>query len=96
MKRAKSISPISNHLPIWVWPFILAVVTLIVYYPVYKFQLTNWDDQVYVSENPLIRDLSWKGIQNIFSAFTMGNYHPLVLLTYAIEYSFFKLNFDVK
>jgi len=92
MKRAKSISPISNHLPIWVWPFILAVVTLIVYYPVYKFQLTNWDDQVYVSENPLIRDLSWKGIQNIFSAFTMGNYHPLVLLTYAIEYSFFKLN----
>jgi protein O-mannosyl-transferase len=53
--------------------------------------LTNWDDPGYVRDNPLIKDLSADGIKAIFSTPTMGNYHPLTILSYAIEYSFVQL-----
>ncbi len=53
-------------------------------------KLTNWDDLGYIISNPLIRDCSAKGIANIFSINNpvMGNYHPLTILLYAIEYSY--------
>ncbi len=50
-------------------------------------QFTGWDDPGYVNENPLIKDLSWEGVRNIFSKPVMGNYHPLTILSYALDYS---------
>ncbi len=52
-------------------------------------QLTNWDDPGYIKDNKIIKDLSVEGIRNIFSLDNsiMGNYHPLTILSYAIEYS---------
>lgn len=54
--------------------------------------LTNWDDKRYVVENNDIKGLSWQNIKNIFSNFYMGNYQPLSVLSYALEYKFFGLN----
>ena len=54
-------------------------------------QLTNWDDPGYIKDNPLIKDVSAEGIKNIFSNPVMGNYHPLTILSYAIEYSYVQL-----
>ena len=53
-------------------------------------QFTIWDDLGYIISNPLIKDSSAKGIANIFSINNpvMGNYHPLTILLYAIEYSY--------
>lgn len=48
---------------------------------------TNWDDHVYLTDNPLVKNLSWKNIRAIFSTLLMGNYHPLVPLSYALEHS---------
>lgn len=52
-------------------------------------QFTNWDDPGYVLNNPLIKDISSEGIKNIFSWSNpvMGNYHPLTILTYALDYA---------
>ncbi len=50
------------------------------------------DDFNYVVRNPLIRDLSWPGIKNIFTSIHLGLYKPLTMLTFALEYHFFKLN----
>lgn len=51
------------------------------------------DDDKYVVGNLLIRDLSWPGIKNIFSSIHYGGlYKPLTVLTFAIEYHFFKLD----
>jgi len=71
--------------------FIL-IVTIIAYFPSLKNEFTNWDDNKYVIENTLIRDLSFNGIKNIFLTHYCGNYHPLTLITYSLEYHFFKLN----
>ncbi len=52
-------------------------------------QFTNWDDPGYVTNQPIIKDISSAGIRNIFSLSSsiMGNYHPLTILSYAVDYS---------
>ncbi len=52
---------------------------------------TNWDDPGYIRDNALIKDISPEGLKHIFSTSIMGNYHPLTILSYAIEYSFVRL-----
>jgi tetratricopeptide (TPR) repeat protein len=54
--------------------------------------VTNWDDPAYLSENPNVLDLSWKGLGNIFhpsSAARYSHYIPLVILSYALEFHLF-------
>src|SRR5271155_727379 len=64
---------------------IILVLTVIVYLP----SLSNgfvWDDQSYLETNAMIRSINLK---TIFSTYILGNYHPLTMLIYAIEYHFF-------
>ena len=55
-------------------------------------QFTNWDDPGYIKDNALIKDSSFEGLKNIFSTPVMGNYHPLTILSYAVEYSHVRLD----
>ncbi len=55
-------------------------------------QFTNWDDPGYVTNQPIIKDLSSEGLKNIFSTAIMGNYHPITMLTYAFDYSISRLS----
>jgi tetratricopeptide (TPR) repeat protein len=52
-----------------------------------RFDLTNWDDPVYVTESQLVRDLSPSGIARIFDprSHVVYDWTPLVTLTYAAE-----------
>ena len=54
---------------------------------------TNWDDDRYVTENHLIRDLSWDSTKIIVAtSFKKAYSQSLALLSYSLEYRFFKLN----
>jgi hypothetical protein len=53
---------------------------------------TNWDDPLYVVENDLITSLSPAHIQAMFSTFLVGNYHPLTVLSLALDYWLYGLN----
>ncbi|MEM7367998.1 MAG: tetratricopeptide repeat protein [Bacteroidota bacterium] len=47
----------------------------------------NWDDDHYVLNNPLVQSLSIGQIGEMFSTLQVqGNYHPLTLLSLAIDY----------
>ncbi|MCB9772038.1 MAG: tetratricopeptide repeat protein [Candidatus Omnitrophica bacterium] len=50
---------------------------------------TSWDDNIYVVENEMIRDLSWPTVKAIFTSEVSLNYTPLTILSFAIEYHFF-------
>jgi tetratricopeptide (TPR) repeat protein len=52
-------------------------------------KFTNWDDLGYVLTNPLIKDPTNEGLKRLFhlDSHVMGNYHPLTILTYWLEYS---------
>jgi tetratricopeptide (TPR) repeat protein len=54
-------------------------------------QFTNWDDAM-IYGNSSIRDLSWGGVKKIFTIEKANNYQPLRILSYAIDYHFWKLN----
>jgi len=66
------------------WFFLVAVLTAVCLWPMLKNEFTNWDDEYYVVNNPLLRGPDWKGI---FSQQVLGNYHPLTILSYAFNYA---------
>ncbi|HYV92332.1 MAG TPA: tetratricopeptide repeat protein [Chitinophagales bacterium] len=67
----------------------IVLISFIVYLPALRNGLLNWDDDKYIQNNLLIRSINLK---EIFSRYVQGNYHPLTMLTYAIEYHFFGLS----
>lgn len=69
----------------------IALITWFFYRVCLDNQLTNWDDPGYIRDNALIKDLSGENLKRIFSTPVMGNYHPLTILSYAIEYSYVRL-----
>src|SRR3989338_3014757 len=72
----------------------LVAVTVLIYLPTLDNGLTNWDDPKYLINNEVVHQLSFSNLKNIFSIPSHGkyNYHPLTLLSYALEYHFFQLD----
>ena len=72
----------------------ISVLTYLFYKEILNNQLTNWDDLGYIITNPLIKDPSMEGLRKIFSIDNpvMGNYHPLTIMLYWIEYSHYGLD----
>ncbi len=75
----------------WVMAGAIALLTWVFFSVCLDNQITNWDDPGYIKDNPLIKDVSSDGLKNIFSTAVMGNYHPLTILSYAMEYSYAQL-----
>lgn len=71
---------------------ILLLITFITLFPCLKNGYCNWDDYHLITANHTIKDLSWKNIKEIFTSGYVGTYIPLTILSFAIEYKFFKLN----
>lgn len=71
-----------------VWLVAIIILTYIAFSPSLKDGFTNWDDNVYVAENPLINSVSAVNIKKIFSteSIVSNNYHPLTILSLAIDY----------
>lgn len=68
---------------------VILLISFVIYLPVFNNKFLAWDDNLYIKDNPLIYSINLK---DIFSRYVMGNYHPLTILTFAIEYQFFGLN----
>ncbi|AUC81698.1 tetratricopeptide repeat protein [Lacinutrix sp. Bg11-31] len=69
------------------------LLTLIFFLPIVNGEFLNWDDPAYIIDNPLIKNLSFEGIKNIFiTGEVVGTYSPLVLLSLAIDYNIWGLN----
>lgn len=71
---------------------LLSYVTIFAFYPILSAGFVNLDDPVMIVENPYITNLSLSNIKTIFTESYYKLYHPLVTLSYAVEYSFFKLD----
>ncbi|MEJ2342250.1 MAG: hypothetical protein P8Y10_08605 [Gemmatimonadales bacterium] len=72
----------------WLLVLLVLGLTLVAYLPALKAGFVNWDDDVYLLTNTLIRELSAEGILHIFSQPYYGQYQPLVLLSFAFDYHF--------
>ncbi len=75
--------------------FILAgivTITLIVYSPIFNNELLNWDDNVYVTQNPQIQGLHLKNLEAFFTNYYQSSYIPLTMISFAIDYQIGGLN----
>src|SRR4030042_2247567 len=52
---------------------------------------TNWDDSMIYS-NSQVKSLDWKNLRTIFTLHKASTYQPVRVLSYAIDYHFWKLN----
>jgi tetratricopeptide (TPR) repeat protein len=90
--KKSSLSAKVNVLDSWKYYAALGgilLVTLVAYLPILQNGLLDWDDHAYINNNPLVHSIDLK---QIFSRYVQGNYHPLTILTLAIEFHFFGLN----
>ena len=77
----------------WVLGLLLAVATLALYYPVHHHPFVNYDDSIYVTENPHVQSgLDWDTVKWAFTTYDAGNWHPLTWLSHTLDCQLFELN----
>ena len=70
-------------------PAIIVVVTLVCFWYTLQNQFTNWDDDFYVTNDVYIREFSAYNLRVLFTEdITRNNYHPLCMLSLAVNYFF--------
>jgi tetratricopeptide (TPR) repeat protein len=71
--------------------FILAA-TFICLFPVLQNDFLNFDDPQYVTENPVVQHLDGANFKSFFTQAFVGNYQPIVMLSYAVQFKIFGLH----
>ncbi len=74
-------------------PVLLILASLAAYWPVRHAQFTNFDDPVYVTNNPdVFHGLTWHGLAWAFTTIHGSNWHPLTWLSHMADCSLFGEN----
>ena len=84
----KTHSVVSVALP----AFLVALFTFLIFLPVLNNDIVNWDDYTYVWSNPNIRSLDMAFVKWSLTSLVVSNWHPLAMLSHAIDYRLFGLN----
>jgi len=72
---------------------ILSAVGALVFLPAVNAGFVkSWDDDKYVVDNPLVQSMSAGNLAKIATSFLLGNYHPLTLTVFAVQYQLFRLD----
>ncbi len=72
---------------------VIVILTTGFFYPVLRNEfIPTWDDNSYIIDNSLIREISMTSLEKMFTTQVGGTYVPLPLLSYAIEYQIWGLN----
>ncbi|HEY6162850.1 MAG TPA: tetratricopeptide repeat protein, partial [Bacteroidia bacterium] len=68
---------------------IVLVFTFICFFPIFSNDFLNFDDPQYVTDNPAVQQLNAANFKSYFTQSFVGNYQPIVILSYAIQYKLF-------
>jgi len=72
---------------------LIIFLTCLSFFPVLKNSfIPTWDDNAYVTDNPIIRHLNLQSLRLMFTKQVNGTYVPIPLLTYTIEFNLFGLH----
>ncbi len=84
---------VTDRKTLWIGAAVIAVITFLIYIPVFSNGFVNLDDDRYIERQQLIRSINLKALF-VDNKYVMGNFHPLVMMVYSIIYHFFQLNPD--
>jgi protein O-mannosyl-transferase len=76
----------------WISLVLLLVYVFIAFSPSLQNGFVDWDDGVYVFNNPAIKGLSLQHVIAIFTNHDTANYNPLTILSFAVDYHFYGLD----
>ncbi len=68
---------------IFPWMIPVLVVTAASFLPMLSNGFTNWDDELYITQNPLLKGPDWGAM---FTQAAASNYHPLTMVSLGINY----------
>ena len=90
-KVIKEIAPLIEPIPyternFWIVAGIITVCAAIAFLPGFQNGYV-WDDMFYIVNNEDLREVSFKNFKTLISDYYLGNWHPLTMVTYYIEYS---------
>jgi protein O-mannosyl-transferase len=93
-KIVKESAPLVEPIPyternFWIVAGIIIVCAIIAYLPGFQNGYV-WDDMFYIVNNEDLREVSFKNFKTLISDFYLGNWHPLTMATYYLEYSLVK------
>jgi tetratricopeptide (TPR) repeat protein len=72
---------------------LLALITLLAYWPVTRNGFVNYDDNDYVTENRIVQNgLTWVGVKWALTTGHAGNWHPVTWLSHMLDCELFGLN----
>jgi len=78
---------------IFVWSFLLSILTVGVYYPAILNPFINYDDGAYVTENSHVQaGLSLETISWAFTSTQAANWHPVTWISHALDCDFYGLD----
>ncbi len=64
----------------------LVLITLLLYWPVHRFEFVNYDDDRYITKNPFVTaGLTWRGVGLAFTAVAASNWHPVTWLSHMFD-----------
>ncbi|MBK8490695.1 MAG: tetratricopeptide repeat protein [Saprospirales bacterium] len=86
--KKKKIAPEQKSNPIFAWAglAVIILVTFAIYAPSLQNEFINLDDPGYVTGNPYIQELTAKNIGKLFTEPLAGYYHPVTMLSLALDY----------
>jgi protein O-mannosyl-transferase len=74
----------------WITGLVLFAVTLALYWPVTSYPFVDYDDNLYVYQNPeVLKGLTGEGIRYAFTTVVAANWHPLTILAHMADCSMF-------
>lgn len=71
---------------ILLWLVPILVLSYVAFLPSLENGLTNWDDDVYITDNLIIRDLNSRNLKILMQENFVSNYHPITMLSYAFDF----------
>lgn len=80
--------------PTWLSPPLTLFIATLALYAItagFDFQI-GWDDDIYVLENATISFLSLQNIHDAFTGYYGGNYAPVQIISYMVDYALWGLN----
>ncbi len=73
--------------------FLLAALTLTVYWPVRRHDFIHYDDPIFVTENPQVQaGLTWSSVRWALTTPLVGNWHPVTTLSHMLDCQLFGVN----
>jgi protein O-mannosyl-transferase len=85
------INPITNKYK-WLILAGIAIITLLVYSPIFKDNFLNYDDNIYITNNHDIHSLNFNNLKTFFTKTYDGQYLPLTMTSFAVDYKIGGLN----